>query len=303
MATTVADIFQQSIDRLEQADVFHGHGVEVAEDEVVLMLMHVLAVDFAGLNQAHDQLLNAAQLNQVSDIMRQRLDQRMPMAYLVGFAMFAGLRFEVDQRVLIPRSPFAELIDQGFAPWVDVSKVRQAMDMCTGSGCIGLAMAHYFPTMHMTLVDLSAEALSLATHNTRLLSLQERVTTVASDLFDEIQGQFELIVANPPYVDDREYEALPAEFSHEPAMALVSKADGMALPVQILAQAADFLTEDGHLFLEVGYNDEVLARCLPNTPFEWIEFSMGGQGICVFSRHDLLKYRADFKEFLQTHVT
>ncbi|WP_223787798.1 50S ribosomal protein L3 N(5)-glutamine methyltransferase [Marinicella meishanensis] len=303
MLPTVADIFKQSIDRLQPAEVFYGHGVAEAEDEVVLLLMHVLQLDFAGLNRAHDQRMTAAQIQRVDALLTQRVEQRIPMAYLVGFSVFAGLSFVVDQRVLIPRSPFAELIDQGFAPWVDVAAVNHALDMCTGSGCIGLAMAHYFPTMQLTLVDLSPDALDLARHNTKALGLSDRVQCLESDLFSHVSGQFDLIVANPPYVDEQEYRALPAEFSHEPAMALVSAAQGMALPIQILAQAADYLTAGGYLFLEVGYNDGVLERCLPTVPLEWIEFSLGGQGICVFSRDDLLKYRSEFNQFLQAHVS
>ncbi len=275
----------------------------MAEDEVVLLLMHVLQLDFETLNQQAERVVDPPVVDQVNQLLQQRVQDKIPMAYLVGFSVFAGLRFEVDPRVLIPRSPFVELIDQGFAPWVDLQRPARVMDLCTGSGCIGLAIAHYFPQTQVDLFDLSAEALQLAAKNTGLLALHDRVDCVQSDLFAEAEGPYQLIVSNPPYVAEDEYQDLPAEFTHEPKMALVSDRAGMEIPVCILLQAPDYLTEDGFLFLEVGYNDGVLAACLPDVPFEWIDLSVGGQGICVFSCHDLLKYRPAFKEFLSTHVT
>ncbi len=303
MATLLQDLFKQSVEVLSNQQLFYGHGVEVAEDEVVLLLMHVLQMDFATLNTQADHPVTEAQIELANHLMEQRIQQRMPMAYVVGFAIFAGLRFKVDQRVLIPRSPFVELIDLGFQPWMNLNQPSKVMDLCCGSGCIGLAIAHYFTAAQVDLVDLSEAALELALENARDLQLTEQVRTIQSDLFNELDGPYDLIAANPPYVDEGEYQELPEEFSHEPKMALVSQKNGMELPVKILAQAADYLADNGYLFLEVGYNDEVLAESLPDVPFEWLDFSLGGQGICVFSRHDLLKYRTDFMEFLQTDVT
>ena len=303
MATLLKDLFSQSIDFLTQQNLFYGHGVEQAEDEVVLLLMHVLQVDFAELNQMSEVPVQANRLDQVQNILKQRVEKKIPMAYLVGFAVYAGLKFNIDQRALIPRSPFVALIDDAFAPWVDIDKVNKVMDLCTGSGCIGLAIAHYFPGVYVDLVDLSTEALSLAEENRLALNLTQRSQCIESDLFDEISDVYDLIVSNPPYVAEDEYLELPAEYAHEPKMALVSEHKGMEIPVKILFQAADYLTTDGCLFLEVGYNDELLAQCLPKVPFEWIDLSVGGQGICVFTRADLLKYRSEFNHFLKSHVT
>ncbi|TDR22499.1 [LSU ribosomal protein L3P]-glutamine N5-methyltransferase [Marinicella litoralis] len=282
--------------------MFYGHGVEQAEDEMLLLLMHVLNLDFETLNQMVDQHVNDSDIQKVHKILKQRVAQKMPMAYLVGFSVFAGLKFNIDKRALIPRSPFVELIDMGFRPWVDLANTDRVLDLCTGSGCIGLAIAHYFPTVRVDLADLSVDALALAAENMGVLKLEQRARCIHSDLFSELYGPYDLIVSNPPYVADDEYNVLPAEFSHEPKMALVSQHQGMEIPIKILYQAADYLTEDGHLFLEVGYNDAVLSRVLPLVEFEWIEFSVGGQGICVFNRADLLKYRMKFKEFLDHHV-
>jgi len=300
------DKFEQSVGFLSQHDVFYGHGVQLAEDEVVLLLMHVLQVDFDTLNQMSTQTLEAPQLEQIQQLLAQRVVEKIPMVYLVGFAVFAGLKFKVDERALIPRSPFVELIDTGFEPWMDFADPNRVMDLCTGSGCIGLAIAHYFTDCTVDLVDLSQTALQLAKENTEILGLTNRVQCIESDLFSAIDGQtnrcYDLIVANPPYVAEEEYQNLPSEYGHEPKMALVSALKGMEIPVKILLQAADYMADNGYLFLEVGYNDDVLSNSLPKVSFEWLQFNLGGQGICVFNRCDLLKYRAEFKEFLESHV-
>ncbi len=300
------DIFEKSVDFLAQHDVFYGHGVQLAEDEVVLLLMHVLEVEFDELNLMYSHSIKTNQVDQIYQLLNRRVKQKIPMVYLVGFAIFAGLRFKVDERVLIPRSPFVELIDAGFKPWIDLESPARVMDLCTGSGCIGLAIAHYFKHATVDLVDLSHEALQLAQVNNEVLSLSQRVQCIESDLFDEIERNpsslYDLIVANPPYVGEDEYQDLPAEYGHEPKLALVSNLQGMELPVKILMQAPDYLKEGGFLFLEVGYNDVVLSDCFPQVCFEWLEFELGGQGICFFSRADLLKYRVAFKEFLELHV-
>lgn len=298
----VQQIFNDSIDFLANQEIFSGQGVANAEDEVVLLLMHVLAVDFNGLNQMATTSVTDEQQQQIKALLQQRVEQHVPMAYLVGFAVFAGLHFKVDERALIPRSPFAALIDEGFAPWVDMTACQRVMDMCTGSGCIGLAVAHYYRHCQVDLVDISSAALSLAAENTEHLGLGSQVNLIESDLFTQIEQPCDLILANPPYVDETEYQQLPAEFEHEPRLALVSDRDGMELPVKILLEAPECLTEGGVLFLEVGYNDEVLSACLPKVPLMWVDLSTGGQGICVFSRADLLKYRTEFKHFLESHV-
>ena len=304
MTTQLRQIFNQSVAWLNQHEVYYGHGVAQAEDEVLLLLMYVMQVDFATLNQMSEVVVSEEQQKLVARLLAKRVTERKPMAYIVGFSVFAGLTFQIDERALIPRSPFMELIDQGFAPWVDMDRVTRVMDMCTGCGCIGLAVAHHYPHTQVDLVDINAAALQLASINRQQLDLLERTQCLRSDLFADISDQtYDLIMANPPYVDEEEYQALPEEYSHEPRLALVSEHQGMEIPIRILAAAADYLTEDGYLFLEVGYNDEVLNRCLPDVPITWVELSMGGQGIGVFSRQDLLKYQPQFTAFLNAHVT
>ncbi len=303
MVTTIKDLFKESLDFLSQQHVFYGHGVEVAEDEVILLLMFVLQEDYLTLNAKPEQVVSDEQVDHVRNILQKRVEERIPMAYLVGFSVFAGLQFKVNDRVLIPRSPFAELIDLGFQPWLALEEPVAVLDLCTGSGCIGLAIAHYFKSTQVDVSDISREALALAQMNAQELSLNKRVTVIESDLFENITRCYDLLVSNPPYVDEKEYEGLPQEFAYEPKSALVSNKLGMEIPVKILCESPDYLSEKGFLFLEVGYNDEVLEGLFPDIPFEWIDLSMGGQGICVFSRDDLLKYRSQFKQFLQNDVS
>lgn len=302
MAHLIKDLFNQAVSFLDEQDVFYGHGVALAEDEVVLLFMHVFNVDFQSLNQLAETRVDDKYKLQIESILKQRVQQRCPMAYLVGFSVFAGLKFKIDRRALIPRSPFVELIDKGFSPWLSLDGSVNVLDLCTGSGCIGLAIAHYFPAVQVDLIDLSTAALSLAIENTNDLQLNKRVKCIESDLFAQVQQRYDLIVSNPPYIAEEEYLGLPKEFVHEPKMALVSRYQGMELPIKILQQAADYLTDDGYLFLEVGYNDEVLTALFPKVAFDWIKFELGGQGICVFSRADLLKYRDLFNHFLESHV-
>lgn len=296
------DLFSELTTQLSATEVFYGHGTARAEDEIILLMMAVLAVDFDTLNTLTDESISNDQVSQAQQLLRQRIETRKPMAYVIGFSVFAGLRFSVDERVLIPRSPFAELIDRSFAPHLNIANIHQALDLCTGGGCIGLALGHYFPHLQVDLADISTSALAVAQINRVALDLTQRTNLIESDVWSGIRAKYDLIITNPPYVSDMEYQDLPKEFSHEPALALISEAEGLLIPVAILAQAADYLTAEGHLFLEVGYNDQHLQAQFAEVDFNWLSFDHGGQGICVFKRQDLLKYQALFKAFLESHV-
>ncbi len=308
---TVKELFLKLCEQLQQSAVYFGHGVSAAEDEVLLLLMKVMDMDFNALNQASLQLATEAQSQQAFALLEERISNKRPMAYVVGFSVFAGLTFKVDERALVPRSPFVQLIDAAFQPWVDMDKVSNVLDLCTGSGCIGLAVAHYFEHCHVDLSDLSEAALALASENQQALQLLNRTSLLHADLFQGNTKSYDLILTNPPYVDEVEYETLPEEFNHEPKMALVSERAGLAIPVAILSQAADHLSETGVLFLEVGFYDQALTAALPEVEFIWLDFAgdedgdfLGdGQGICVFTRDDLIKFRPHFKEFLKSDVT
>src|SRR5690606_31086861 len=221
-----------------------------------------------------------------------RIEERVPAAYLTGEAWFAGLSFKSDPRALVPRSPIAELIEAGFEPWLGGREVRRALDLCTGSGCIAIAMAHYNPDWHVDGIDLSDDALALARENQERLHV-DNLRLLKSDLFAALSGEhYDLIVTNPPYVTDDETDALPAEYAHEPELGLRAGHDGLDLALRILRDAPLHLTEDGLLVCEVGEAEQALAKLLPELPLAWVEFKVGQMGVFVAERHDLVAHHA-----------
>jgi ribosomal protein L3 glutamine methyltransferase len=285
--TNTQACLQKMTQAFAEADLFFGHGTDNAWDEAC-WLLETLARR-AGLPQPTlETELPPALVAQVSTLAQARLDTRKPLAYLLNEAWFCGLPFYVDERVLVPRSPFAELIDKRFDPLLKNSP-RRILDLCTGGGCIGIACALAFPDAQVVLADLSADALAVAKINVDKHGLSERVTLVQSDLFEKITGRLDLIVTNPPYVGAEEYAELPAEYLQEPQLGLVTGADGIEIPLLILQQAADYLHEGGLLFLETGATWPVLDEARQDLPFLWLEFDYGGEGICMLSREQLLK--------------
>ncbi|HMH66575.1 MAG TPA: 50S ribosomal protein L3 N(5)-glutamine methyltransferase, partial [Pinirhizobacter sp.] len=233
-------------------------------------------------------------------LIERRVTERLPVAYLVGETWFAGMKFKSDHRALVPRSPIAELIEGGFSPWLDGRSVERALDMCTGSGCIGIAMAEYNPGWQVDIADISPEALSLARENI-IFQQADRVRAVQSDLFAGLAGEkYDLIVSNPPYVTHAEYAALPPEYSHEPALGLTSGDDGLDLTLRMLDEAADHLTDDGLIIVEVGDSEHALMELLPNLPFVWLEFKVGQMGIFALERRDLIDHAAGIRELRQS---
>src|SRR5690606_23590675 len=218
-----------------------------------------------------------------------RIEERVPVAYLVGEAWFCGLPFKVDERVLIPRSPIAELINNRFEPLLNREPLR-ILDLCTGSGCIGIACALAFPDAQVDLADISTDALQLAQENVQRHGLEQQVRVIESDLFTAVQGPYDLIVTNPPCVSRQEVDELPAEYHHEPELGLLSLDDGLDIPLRILREAAAHLHEDGVLVLEVGYSREALTARLPGVPLLWLEFEHGGDGVCALTAQQLRQY-------------
>src|SRR5690554_1077804 len=219
-------------------------------------------------------------------LIERRVVDRVPTAYLLGEAWFCGLPFKVDERVLIPRSPIAELINNRFEPLLP-AEPRRILDLCTGSGCIGIACAFAFEDARVDLSDISPGALQLARENVIRHGLQERVQVLESDLLLSVQGPYDLIVTNPPYVGRQEIDELPAEYHHEPELGLLSLDDGLDIPLRILREAAELLTEDGLLVLEVGYSREALAARLHGVPLLWLEFEQGGDGVYALTAQQL----------------
>lgn len=279
--------------RFEQADLYYGHGTDNAWDEAVYLAFTVLDIAFQQEDAEDNKVLeslviNEADLQRIQLLAEQRIQKRVPVAYLVKQAWFAGLPFYVDERVLVPRSPIAELILHQFEPLLAEPPMR-VLDLCTGSGCIGIATALVFPEASVDLADISADALAVAQMNIRQHGVQDRVNTIQADLFNGVQGQYDLIVSNPPYVSAEEVAELPAEYRHEPALGLLSDDEGLAIPLQILREAPAFLSEHGMLVLEVGYSWELLAQRYPDLPVLWLDFDSGGEGVFAISRDALIR--------------
>lgn len=284
---TVRDWIRWSATCFTRGDLFFGHGTDNAWDEAVALVMWVIQQPFDRLEWVLDAKLVEAEKQQLSLLIEKRVQQHIPLPYLTGEAWFAGLKFHVTPDVLIPRSPIAELIEREFQPMLQHYPAK-ILDLCTGSGCIGIACAYAYDEAMVDISDISTAALDVAQLNIANHGLQDRVSTVESDVFDGITGQYDLIVSNPPYVDAQDMAAIPAEYQVEPRMALESGDDGLDITRRILAKAAQHLTDDGLLVVEVGNSWEALEASMPNAPFYWPEFENGGHGIFMLTKQQLL---------------
>lgn len=294
--STIIDLIRYGASRFNAAGLTFGHSYDNALDEATHLTLHALHLPH-DLGPAYGQArLTLAEKEEVLALFLRRIEERIPVAYLTGEAWFAGLSFNSDARALVPRSPIAELIEQGFQPWLGEREVRRVLDLCTGSGCIAIAMAHYNPDWRVDAVDLSDDALALAAENkTRLHA--DNVRLLKSDLFSGVRGEhYDLIVSNPPYVSNAETDALPQEYSYEPELGLRAGKDGLDLALKILRDAPLHLTEDGLLVCEVGEAEQALVKLLPELPLTWVEFKVGQMGVFVAERHDLVTHNARIKK-------
>lgn len=293
--TTLRDYIRWAVSRFHRENVYFGHGTDNALDEALALVLFSVGIPLGSENELLDATLTLPERIAVLELIERRVQERIPLPYLTGEAWFAGLLFKVDSRVLIPRSPIAELIETGFEPWLQHQPVSRILDLCSGGGCIGIACAHYFEEAQVDLVDLSAEALLVAKENIQRFELPHRVSAIESNLFTALIGrQYQLIVTNPPYVDRVDLESMPAEYHHEPALALGSGGDGLDITRRILQQSADYLTDDGILVVEVGNSCVALEQVFSEVPFTWIEFERGGHGVFVFSKAELKQYQPHF---------
>jgi ribosomal protein L3 glutamine methyltransferase len=274
--------------RLARARVFFGHGTDNAWDEAAYLTLHALGLPpMAGAALYRRRVGRAAALR-AGELITRRIAARIPAAYLTGRAWFAGLEFEVDARVLVPRSPLAELIERRFEPWADPRRVRRGLDLGTGSGCIAIAMARALPRARVDAVDISADALEVARRNVRRHRLGARVSLRLSDHFSALaRARYDIIVANPPYVGARELERLPAEYRHEPRVALAAGPHGLDSVGVILREARRHLRAKGLLIVEVGNTESAVARAYPRLPFLWLAFARGGGGVFLLTREQL----------------
>jgi len=273
---------------LKAARVYFGHGTDNARDEAAELVFFVAGLDHELGAGAYARRLTARRSARIDALVRRRIDERLPLAYLTHRAFFAGLELYVDARVLVPRSPIAELVLQRFSPWTDAHRVRRILDVGTGSGAIAAACAAAFPRAKVDAVDISAAALAVARRNVRRLHLEKRVRLVKSDYFAAVKGcRYDIIVSNPPYVGRAEMRTLPREYRHEPRLGLASGADGLDSVRAIFAGARRHLRRDGILVVEVGNTEEALLRSFPKLPFVWPKIAMGGGGVFLLQARDL----------------
>lgn len=285
---TLRDFLRWATCRFHEAQLFYGHGNDDAFNEATQLILHSLQLPVSDMPDIFlDARLTADEKSSLMDLIKRRIDERLPVPYLTHEAWFAGLPFYVDERVLIPRSPFAELIASAFSPWLTAPEnVTHILDMCTGSACIAIALAYVFPEAAVDAVDISSDALDVAKINQSKHHMTDRLQLIESDLWANLdkKQQYDLIVSNPPYVGDAEMTTLPAEYRHEPSAALRADDNGLALVEQIIIGAAEFLTTDGLLFVEVGNSDQAVSEKWPTMDFMWLDFEHGGHGVFTLTQ-------------------
>jgi ribosomal protein L3 glutamine methyltransferase len=284
---TVARLIERGARRLQRARVFFGHGTDNAWDEAAALVWHALKLPTPSA-RIYARTATLPQQAAARELITRRIRERMPAVYLTGTIWFAGLQFKTDARALIPRSPLAELIERGYAPWVDARRVRRVLDIGTGSGCIAIATAKMLPKARVDALDLCPQALGLAAENVRRHRLGRRIRLLESDYFGALNDErYDIIVSNPPYVGAREMRSLPAEYRHEPHMALASGKDGMDAVRVILKDAGRHLNPGGILIVEVGNTEAAVRRAFARLPFTWLTFERGGGGVFMLTAEQL----------------
>ena len=287
-ASPVLELVARVRRRLQRARLHYGHGTDNAGDDAAALVWHALGLPPGPTARQLARTPRAAQLAMLESLVRRRVRERVPVVYLTQRCWFAGLPMHVDERVLVPRSPIAELVESAFQPWIDPARVRRIVDVGTGSGCIAVACALAFPRARVDALDLSPDALDVARLNIRAHRLGRRVRALQSDHFSALaDDSYDIIVSNPPYVGQREMAALPAEYRHEPGMALAAGRDGLDSVRVLLAESPARLRPGGLLVVEVGNSERAVRRAWPQLPFTWLEFARGGGGVFLLTREQL----------------
>lgn len=291
---TIREVIRWATSQFNAAELTFGHGTEQAFDEAVALVLPLLKLPYQIAEGYLDTRITATERQRLTLALQQRIIEHKPVSYITREAWFAGLKFYVDERVLIPRSPIAEMIAAGFQPWL-TQEPQRILDLCTGSGCIAIACAYQFPETPVDAIDISPAAIAVAARNVAQHRLEGQVQLIESDLWQNLPpaAQYDLIVSNPPYVDRQEMQALALEYQHEPVLGLAAGVDGLDLALPILQHAADYLSADGILVLEVGASADALTQRLPTLPLTWVEFERGGEGVLVLTRSQLVAFFLD----------
>lgn len=285
---TVRDLVRFGASQFNAADLYYGHGTDNAWDEAIHLVLHALRMPPHAIADIANAKIVTTERQKILKLFERRIKERIPAAYLTHHAWFAGLEFYVDERVLIPRSPMAELIEQHFTPWIEPDHIHTILDLCTGSGCIAIACAEYFPEAMVDAVDISDDAIAVANMNVANHGLEQRVQVIKSDIFNQLSDKkYDLIISNPPYVDAEEMRNLPAEYHHEPSLGLAGGENGLSVVIRLLQEAYKHLNPQGVLIVEVGNSEVAVKQLLPDVPFVWLEFARGGQGAFLITAEQL----------------
>ena len=296
---TVETFIKKTADRFNYAEITFAHGAENAIDEAAYLVFGYLKLDHADAQNAYERVINEGELEVLERMIKKRIEENYPIAYILNQAWFAGMDFFVDERVLIPRSPISEVISKQLRPWIDAGNLERALDLGTGSGCIAIALAKTFPNLLIDAIDCSEEALEVASINVERYKMSTRVKLIKSDLFAALSNnsnsyQYDLILSNPPYVDSNEIKIMAPEFHHEPIIGLASGEDGLESVSLILRDAGKYLRNHGVLIVEVGNSQQALEQKYPDLPFIWLELDMGGTGVFLLTKEELDNHNEDY---------
>ncbi len=287
---SIRDWVRYAVSQFEASDIFYGHGTNNAYDEAVWLIMSALHLPMDTLDNFFDARLTSAECSKLAGFIDQRINQHTPTAYLLKEAWLQGLKFYVDERVLIPRSFIAELLNNDLSPWIEFPEmIESAADICTGSACLGVLLAGSFPNAAIDVIDISQDAIDVANINIANYGLQDQISAIKSDMFSALKGKkYDLIISNPPYVDAPSMAALPMEYQNEPQLALGSGDDGLDHTHTLLREAAQYLNDDGILIVEIGHNRDALEQAYPNLVFNWLEVSSGTEFVFLLTKEQLL---------------
>lgn len=287
---TIRDWLRYTVSRFEKSEIFFGHGTDNAYDEAVWLIMRALHLPLDTLDNFLDAKLTSDERKHLAHLIERRVTERVPTAYLLREAWLKGYQFYVDERVIVPRSFIAELLEEGLSPWVEFPEmVQSAADICTGSGCLGVLLADAFPNAMIDVVDISQDAIDVCNINIKKYQLEDRVSAIQSDMFEALKGKtYDLIISNPPYVDAPSMATLPHEYRNEPQLALGSGDAGLDHTHTLLKEAANYLNDDGILVVEIGHNRHALLQAYPYLPFTWLEVASGDEFVFLISKKDLI---------------